>query len=71
MQEIAKIIKLVLAHTTATTVKEKQSRIKYALGTEIVDEAQQRVQALLSQYVLYPELELALLLSSIPESVQV
>ena len=70
MQETAKIIKLVLAHTTATTVKEKQSRIKYALATEIVDEAQQRVQAILSHYVLYPELDLDLLLSAISEDIQ-
>jgi glycine hydroxymethyltransferase len=70
MKEIARIIKLVLSHTAPTSTGGKQSRAKYTLGANITEEAQQRVSALLGQYVLYPELDLDLLLSSIQESVQ-
>ncbi len=70
MKEIARIIKLVLSHTAPTSTAGKQSRAKYTLDARIIEEAQQRVSALLSQYVLYPELDLSLLLSSIQESVQ-
>lgn len=57
MQEIARIIKLVLANTTATkTPSGKQSLTKYVLDAQVKAEAQQRVQALLARYPLYPEL---------------
>ena len=70
MKEIARIIKLVLSHTAPTSAGGKQSRAKYTLDTDIIKEAQQRVGTLLSQHVLYPELDLDLLLSSLQESIQ-
>jgi glycine hydroxymethyltransferase len=70
MKEIARIIKLVLSHTAPTTTGGKQSRAKYALSDDVAEEARQRVSALLSQFVLYPELDLDLLLSSLQEGVQ-
>ncbi|MBV9614065.1 MAG: glycine hydroxymethyltransferase [Ktedonobacteraceae bacterium] len=66
MKEIASIIKLVLSHTTPAISNGKQSRAKYALSKEIVGEAQQRIRALLDQYVLYPELDTNMLLSTVP-----
>ena len=66
MKEIASIIKLVLSHTTPVVSNGKQSRAKYALSKEIVEETQQRVRALLDQYVLYPELDTNMLLSTVP-----
>ncbi|GCF08576.1 glycine hydroxymethyltransferase [Dictyobacter arantiisoli] len=62
MREIASIIKLVLSNTTpAKTASGKQSLTKYILDNEILVSAQQRVQALLEKYPLYPELNLDLL----------
>ncbi|HTI13317.1 MAG TPA: glycine hydroxymethyltransferase [Dictyobacter sp.] len=64
MQEIARIIKLVLSNTTPTTTPSgKKSLTKYALDASILNEAQQRVQALLNKHLLYPELDAALLQS--------
>ncbi|GAC1635875.1 MAG: glycine hydroxymethyltransferase [Ktedonobacteraceae bacterium] len=61
MQEIARIIKLVLSHLTPTTTASgKQSLTKYTLDQPILVEAQERVQALLARYPLYPELDLAI-----------
>jgi glycine hydroxymethyltransferase len=65
MREIASIIKRVLSQTTPTVNNGKKSLAKYALAPNIIDEAQQRVHALLINYVLYPELDIELLLSSI------
>jgi glycine hydroxymethyltransferase len=70
MKEIASIIKLVLSHTTPTSTAGKQSRAKYNLSANIVAEARERISALLSNYVLYPELDLELLLSSVQETAQ-
>ena len=72
MREIARIIKVVLSHTTPATIERgeqrgKQSKAKYLLDRRAADEAQQRVAALLQQYPLYPSLDLNLLLSSIGE----
>lgn len=59
MKEIAAIMKLVLSHLTSTTTASgKKSLTKYILDEKISQEAQQRVQALLSRYPLYPELDL-------------
>ena len=61
MQEIARIIKLVLSHLSPiTTPSGKQSLTKYILEPTILTQAQQRVQALLNKHPLYPELDLAL-----------
>ena len=62
MREIASIIKRVLANvTSAKTASGKKSLNKYILDEQIRVEAQQRVQALLEKYPLYPELDLELL----------
>lgn len=65
MKEIASVIKLVLSNTTPAVTSGKQSRAKYVLSKEVVAEAQQRIRALLDQYVLYPELDVNLLLSAV------
>jgi glycine hydroxymethyltransferase len=67
MREIARIIKYVLSQTTPAINNGKQSRAKYLLSADVVNVAQQRVAALLKQYVLYPELDLDLLLSTLQE----
>ena len=64
MREIASIIKRVLSNVTAAkTASGKKSLNKYVLDEQIRSEAQQRIQALLATYPLYPELDLALLQS--------
>lgn len=66
MKEIASIIKLVLEHTKPTTISKgakagQLSRAKYETDASAIEEAKNRVQALLNRYVLYPELDLAVL----------
>jgi glycine hydroxymethyltransferase len=66
MQEIARIIRLVLANTTAAVVKSGQqagerSRARYQVAPAAAAEARQRVHDLLGRYPLYPELDLGLL----------
>src|SRR5262249_632202 len=62
MREIASIIKQVLAHTQpGITSSGKKGLAKYVLDVQTREEAQKRVQALLSRYPLYPELDLDLL----------
>ncbi len=61
MKEIASIIHLVLKNTFSTiiTSKEKEwkvSKVKYITDEDAKKEAQQRVAALLSRFVLYPSL---------------
>lgn len=57
MQEIARIVKLVLSNTTAELDdKGQKSRAKFSVPAAAADEARSRVQALLQQYPLYPEL---------------
>lgn len=63
MQEIAKIVYLVLSNTKANVMTKgdnagKLSKAKYTIDQAALKEAQDRVEALLSKYVLYPELDL-------------
>ncbi|NLA92606.1 MAG: glycine hydroxymethyltransferase [Spirochaetales bacterium] len=67
MKEIAAIIKLVLANTEAATITKgaragEKSRARATTPKAIIEEARQRVAALLDKFVLYPELDLSLLL---------
>jgi glycine hydroxymethyltransferase len=39
----------------------KPSKVKYNIAEGVIDEAQQRVSALLNWFVLYPELDLEVL----------
>ncbi len=57
MQEIARIIKRVLAATTPVVAEGKKSQAKYNLDKAIVEDAHKRVQALLDRHPLYPELD--------------
>jgi glycine hydroxymethyltransferase len=71
MGEIADIMKLVLSsvRTGERTGEEGARRSgKYALDDEIVAQASGRVRQLLSRFPLYPELDLDLMLGSIPAS---
>lgn len=64
MQEIGRVIKLVLSHTSPTLTRSgKPGKAKYTLDATIKTEAQQRIQRLLTRYPLYPELDLDLLLT--------
>ena len=67
MKEIAAIIKLVLANTKAATITKgakagEQSRARSVTVQSIVKEARGRVTTLLDKFLLYPELDLSLLL---------
>lgn len=61
MMEIEKIIKLVLSNTQPKMLQKdgqsQKSRAKYALPQSVLDEAEQRVHALLADYPPYPELD--------------
>ncbi|HEU5327354.1 MAG TPA: glycine hydroxymethyltransferase [Thermomicrobiales bacterium] len=62
MQEIAAIIKRVLAAAHPTTTKSGEvSKARYKLDAGTGDEARQRVHALLDRHPLYPELDLTIL----------
>jgi Glycine/serine hydroxymethyltransferase len=62
MREIASIIKQVLANVSpARTASGKPSLSKYTIENKIQQEAQERVQALLQAYPLYPELDLEII----------
>lgn len=66
MKEIASIIKLVLENTKPSTITKgakagQASRAKADTVESAANEARDRVQALLNQFVLYPELDLAIL----------
>jgi glycine hydroxymethyltransferase len=64
MKEIAKVIKLVLSNVISLSVEDdKKSLAKYSLDNKIITEARQRISALLTQYPLYPELDLDTLLA--------
>lgn len=67
MAEIAAIFKLVLANTTATVRKNKPSLVKYHLDEAAAAEARQRAHALLDRFPLYPQLDLDLILNTLPE----
>ena len=65
MQEIARIIRLVLANThPSITKKGEPSRSGYVLEQSIKEQAQQRLAALLDRYPVYPELDLSILQSN-------
>jgi glycine hydroxymethyltransferase len=71
MKEIAAIIKLVLANTKAAIISKgskagQPSKARTTTPQDVIDEARQRVQTLLDRFVLYPELDLALLLEYVP-----
>lgn len=62
MREIASIIKYVLSHTKpSVTASGKPSLAKYVLDENVQAVARRRVDELLSQYPLYPELDTTLL----------
>lgn len=66
MEEIAKIIHLVLSNTTPGLITKgaragQPSRAKAVIADEVKEEARNRVQALLDQFVLYPSLDSQLL----------
>lgn len=65
MQEIARLIKLTLSNVTPkVTKKGDNSRVYYNLDAAIAQTVQTRVQAMLKQYPLYPEINLDWLLSA-------
>jgi len=62
MEEIADIVHQVLSKTSAKiTKKGEPSQVKFDLDPAVADAAGARVNALLSRYVLYPELDQNLL----------
>jgi glycine hydroxymethyltransferase len=66
MQEIASIMKMVLSHTRPAIIAKgakagQQSKAKFVTDEDAMSEAKKRVQTLLDTFVLYPELDLALL----------
>jgi glycine hydroxymethyltransferase len=68
MAEIARIVKLVLDNTTpGTTKKGEPSRSAYIIEPSAAQEAQARVQALLVNYRVYPELNLEWLLQKVEQ----
>jgi glycine hydroxymethyltransferase len=69
MKEIASILKLVLASTKPTLMTKgdnagKPSKARYTIDQAVVEEARGRVKALLDAFVLYPNLDLAMLQKS-------
>jgi glycine hydroxymethyltransferase len=66
MQEIAKVIKLVLSNTKpGLTKKGEKSQVNYSIEGDTAAQAHSRIQTLLSQYPLYPELDLEMLLEAV------
>jgi len=66
MKEIAAILKLVLANTTANTIDSgpnagKQSKAKYTIEAKAAEEARARIKGLLERFPVYPQLDLAFL----------
>jgi glycine hydroxymethyltransferase len=67
MQEIARLMQRVLSNLTpALTSKGEKSRANYVLDAAIANEVKSGVEALLSDYPVYPELDLNLLRQAIP-----
>jgi len=69
MKEIAAIHHLVLSNIKPATIAEgknagQPSKANYEIDQKVIDEARQRVQALLDRFPLYPELDLELLESA-------
>ncbi|MEO8624265.1 MAG: glycine hydroxymethyltransferase, partial [bacterium] len=65
MQEIAGIIATVLASTKPTQAKDGVSKAKYTIEPAAKAEALARVSTLLSQFPVYPELDLDYLTASV------
>ena len=66
MTEIAEIVALILKNTTANTIETgpnagKTSKAKHTTDEAALTEARQRVTALLDKFVLYPEIDVAVL----------
>lgn len=66
MKEIASIIKLVLSETKPKILTKgknegKPSKAKYDIDPSIIEQAKGRVEALLSRFPVYPEIDLELL----------
>jgi glycine hydroxymethyltransferase len=66
MKEVAAVLKLILGHTHADTVKPAEgpasiSRAKFLIEPGAEMEARQRLDALLASFPVYPELDLAVL----------
>ena len=66
MNEIAEIIRLILANTSPQTIASgeqagKSSKAKYAIDKAVSSEAVSRVKMLLDKYPVYPQLDLGLL----------
>jgi len=69
MGEIAGVMKLVLSSVRPSDLAGKEgarSPAKYALDGEVVAHASGRVRRLLDQFPLYPEIDLDLLLETVP-----
>lgn len=68
MREIAEIMDLVLRHTSAVSSSAGGGgKAKYALPPSIRDTARRRVQALLEQFPVYPELDISWLSKIVEE----
>lgn len=69
MREIAHDMRRVLANTQPTATKSgTPSKARYRLDEVVAGHVRQEVEALLRRYPLYPQLDLGLLLSSLPQS---
>ncbi len=69
MKEVAAVIRLVLSNTTAATISKgakagERSLARYQLDDKVVEQATARMESLLEQYPVYPEIDLELLLSA-------
>jgi glycine hydroxymethyltransferase len=66
MEEIASIVALVLKHVQAGTTKSgARDKTKYTLDYAVREQAQARVNDLLTSYPVYPEIDLPFLLESL------
>ncbi|MCX7821445.1 MAG: glycine hydroxymethyltransferase [Brevinematales bacterium] len=61
MKEIASIIKMVLDNVKPLVVNGEKSKAKYELNETVKKEAKEKVKKLLSQYPVYPELDLEIM----------
>lgn len=61
MKEIAAIIRLVLENTKPQVAKGETSKAKYEVASKAEAQAKKRVESILSQYPVYPEIDLAFL----------
>ncbi|OJS17864.1 hypothetical protein BK398_27480 [Escherichia coli] len=69
MREIARLIHRTLSNTTiALTSKGEKSRANFVLDADIAAEVKSDVAALLTDYPVYPELDLNLLRQAVPRN---